>query len=1131
MAPSATTGTVQGGAFSGEVVQVFSNDLARTFTRPLARQVKLTTICRLMADVLQASSVSLLAYHGETDQLECIGRYLQQPTGDQSATIHPVFRDILRHGSAYEFIFFAEDGERSRPAHLYQTFMRYTVPSPAIAPDRFAEICAAWPRWRDDYHRYRAALAREVYPVDANTITGSYFLRLLAHEDHFHFDSLIRDLSRIPIPRRYCVTIVEEELGIVLDSRYYLALPLFANNRYFGVLRILLDADTPYLGGDGSLALDETVKGVLEKLTRLISLQLESDYFLEGYKRLNELTASTTIDYTRDLPGYLANQCALMSRIIECRGAMVVLWDRDRQALTIAARSDSVADLATERDRGDCGLFEAIRRALQERPELSAAHFNALERPRRVTCYSRDAEWERSVLREETWPLAGVDEPLLDERMTARGLGNLAVLPIPSLDNSYVLFANSPWRPFLMKDVAMVASAVRRLGMKINIARNQKQIERRQSIISEMHEALHRLVVDEELGAHEYVKSFYRVLGKTIRSFGYFSHVFFWQYVSEAVPRGHGDDCHRFHNKTSEPTVENPFAPDNQHLVERNAVVELRIGKEGFRQLSRNGAVIGALEPILPLSFREEFVHFDVPFRTVDDIHADARLIGMFSFVMPREGAEAMERDDFRTFMLFLMKQFGIAWNMLLEKIATKIQERIDAAISDTIGDENGLNSQKQELTRIADILAREFDCELCCFVLKSPSEESLVLEASNVSLVEPHLYPLDDPHHSLTVQSYFEKRNYRLSGRKRIEALADVERLEAIERQLKGSVLTGLLKDRKQHFHEICVEHWLSVVITFAGRRLGLIKLFRIKGMNNFSDLRERHRLVTTPFSELETEVLSRIQKHIYNIIKTHQLSDQLIQARFEDRLESMRNVVHQLVAPLGALIQHCDNLIEERVPQAKVKEKLLYVSKMSKQSARQARSFQKILDLETGNVHLVVRPVRDLKAYLIKTAIDFQPFARRKGITIHVGDERSDQAPVALDRALFLHVVANLLDNAVKYSFDSDQRRDRGLSGRPQSTESLENILLTIVGGQGDVEIHVSNFGLAIRENERELVFNREFRGREAQDFSPNGSGIGLYLAREIVRMHGGDLTLLSQDDPHLTAFVIQLPIGADS
>jgi signal transduction histidine kinase len=128
-------------------------------------------------------------------------------------------------------------------------------------------------------------------------------------------------------------------------------------------------------------------------------------------------------------------------------------------------------------------------------------------------------------------------------------------------------------------------------------------------------------------------------------------------------------------------------------------------------------------------------------------------------------------------------------------------------------------------------------------------------------------------------------------------------------------------------------------------------------------------------------------------------------------------------------------------------------------------------------------------------------------------------DLAPdvwVNCDPDLITQVIRNLAANAVKYN------RAGGAIHFGLSAE------------EGQARLVVSNTGLGIRPEDRERVFDRFYRGDRSRGRKVDGVGLGLSLAREIVRAHGGELALEPGAVPGaaekgVTTFAMALPLAA--
>ena len=136
-------------------------------------------------------------------------------------------------------------------------------------------------------------------------------------------------------------------------------------------------------------------------------------------------------------------------------------------------------------------------------------------------------------------------------------------------------------------------------------------------------------------------------------------------------------------------------------------------------------------------------------------------------------------------------------------------------------------------------------------------------------------------------------------------------------------------------------------------------------------------------------------------------------------------------------------------------------------------------------------------------------------RGITL--SQNISEQVIAAVDQRLFSRVVTNLLSNAYKYG------RDNG-----HITVSLHS------SGGGDaspadtVMLQVADDGIGIAEEHLPRIFDRFYQvdsARTADDSGEAGAGLGLAMVREIVQMHGGQITVESQPEEG-TVFTVTLP-----
>lgn len=135
--------------------------------------------------------------------------------------------------------------------------------------------------------------------------------------------------------------------------------------------------------------------------------------------------------------------------------------------------------------------------------------------------------------------------------------------------------------------------------------------------------------------------------------------------------------------------------------------------------------------------------------------------------------------------------------------------------------------------------------------------------------------------------------------------------------------------------------------------------------------------------------------------------------------------------------------------------------------------------------------------------TATLLKSQALHKGVSIHFSSD-VDAALVKGARSQIQLFIYNFLHNAIKYSY----------SGFTAKVRRVQISVRRVVGAGGDwYYLEVENYGVAIAPDEIDLVFAKGCRGRLSLDRYRAGTGIRLWVAREIARVHGGDLSIESR------------------
>jgi signal transduction histidine kinase len=151
--------------------------------------------------------------------------------------------------------------------------------------------------------------------------------------------------------------------------------------------------------------------------------------------------------------------------------------------------------------------------------------------------------------------------------------------------------------------------------------------------------------------------------------------------------------------------------------------------------------------------------------------------------------------------------------------------------------------------------------------------------------------------------------------------------------------------------------------------------------------------------------------------------------------------------------------------------------------------RTLLRISEIEYGG-RLASFDIVDLADLVREVGDLYEPIAEDKHINLRVASE--DDVTVRGDRDLLLEAVANLVDNAVKF------------------TPVGGCVKLVLVHGKNESIVRVSDTGPGIRENERDTVTRRFYRADKSRNTS--GFGLGLSLVSAIVKLHGFHFTIAS-------------------
>ncbi len=235
-------------------------------------------------------------------------------------------------------------------------------------------------------------------------------------------------------------------------------------------------------------------------------------------------------------------------------------------------------------------------------------------------------------------------------------------------------------------------------------------------------------------------------------------------------------------------------------------------------------------------------------------------------------------------------------------------------------------------------------------------------------------------------------------------------------------------------------------------------------------------------------------------------------------DKLEQAKSkfisvTTHQLRTPLSAIKWTFNMMIGEQIGPIN-EEQREFLEKGYESTQRIIGIVNNLLNLDHVNTKDGDLNISDIKVDALVEVIvsEFENQLESKDIQMVIKKPRREIRTVQADSNQIRMVIENLIDNAIKYT-------PKGGQVTLQIKDDRMNSALD------SMEIMVSDTGIGIPEEEQKKIFHKFFRATNAVAGMPDGSGIGLYIAKDIIDRHNGTIWFDSVKDKG-TTFHLTLP-----
>ena len=223
--------------------------------------------------------------------------------------------------------------------------------------------------------------------------------------------------------------------------------------------------------------------------------------------------------------------------------------------------------------------------------------------------------------------------------------------------------------------------------------------------------------------------------------------------------------------------------------------------------------------------------------------------------------------------------------------------------------------------------------------------------------------------------------------------------------------------------------------------------------------------------------------------------------------RQEFVANVSHELKTPMTTIGGYIDGILDGTIPPQRQSHYMRIVSDETKRLSRLVRSMLDIAQLQSeGGIPDEKKTRFDVSECAGQMLLTYEQKIMHKGLNVEVEMPEYPLFTVA-NRDYISQVIYNLLDNAVKFCPEAG------------------NLGLTLREGDSKLFVSVSNTGETIPPEELSLLFDRFHKIDKSRTEKKDGWGLGLYIVKTIVGLHGEDISVTSKDGK--TEFTFTLPL----
>ncbi len=255
--------------------------------------------------------------------------------------------------------------------------------------------------------------------------------------------------------------------------------------------------------------------------------------------------------------------------------------------------------------------------------------------------------------------------------------------------------------------------------------------------------------------------------------------------------------------------------------------------------------------------------------------------------------------------------------------------------------------------------------------------------------------------------------------------------------------------------------------------------------------------------------EIQSAGRGKVGTLIIAHDVSREKSVERMKTEFVSI--AAHQLRTPISAIKWTLRMILDGDLGPI-TEDQRDFLDKTYKSNERMINLINDLLNvtrIEEGR-HLYNLALVSLEDVLDTLVNNYGQILERKKLTIDFAKPKVKLPQVKIDVEKIKLVIANLIENAIKY------------------TPAGGNVAITIVNEGDNLKVTVKDSGIGIIKDQQSRIFTKYFRGSNALKTETEGTGLGLFITKNIVETHGGKIWFISEEGRG-TSFFFSVPVAA--